>query len=131
MLLRLTITGIDQTIRGVDAAEKLYQQAIAETLEWFGKTVSEEVKADHPYIDRTGGLTRSVGYTVESWRGRFIQVNVFATMPYAEAVEYGTSRSRPYAFLFPKFYKYLGELQQRLQIAVNAALAAGGGIGGA
>jgi hypothetical protein len=127
----LTVTGIDQAIRGADAAEKLYRQAIAETLEWFGKTVSQEVKDDHPYIDRTGVLTRSVGYSVESWRGKFLVVNVFATATYAEAVEYGTSRSRPYPFLFPKFYKYLDELQQRLQIAVNAAIAAGGNIGGA
>jgi hypothetical protein len=131
MFARLVVTGIDQAIRGADAAEALFIKAIEADLEWFGETVSTDAKKDHPYIDRTGELTRSIGYTVESWRGRILQVNVFATASYAEAVEYGTARSRAYPYLFPKFYQYLDALQAKLKVSVNAAIATGGKIGGA
>lgn len=129
--IRLTLTGIDQAIAGVDKVFELYFLYISQELDWFGKTVSEEAKNDHPYMDHTFTLTRSIGYTVEGWTGRTVQVNVFATASYAGEVEFGTSKSRAYPFLFPKFYLYLGELQNRLQAAVNRAFEEGGHFGGA
>lgn len=131
MDIKLTITGIDQAIRGVDKAQELLLKYVAEALDWFGKTVSEAAKEDHPYQDRTGELTRSIGYTVESWNGRTAQVNIFATASYAESVEFGTSKSRAYPFLFPQFYRFLDVLQVKLQDAVNRALTEGGVFGGA
>jgi hypothetical protein len=100
-------------------------------MEWFGKTVSEAAKDDHPYEDHTYVLTRSIGYTVESWSAKTVQVNVYAMAPYAEAVEYGTAKSRAYPFLFPQFYRFLDPLQVKLQNAVNRAISEGGIFGGA
>jgi hypothetical protein len=122
----LTLTGLDEAKLAAEIAERLMLQYVEAELEWFGQTVSQDAKEDHPYQDRTGELTRSIGFTVESWAMNRIQVNVFATATYAEAVEFGTSKSRPYPFLFPKFYLHLDELQFRIQAAVNKAIADAG-----
>lgn len=63
------------------------------------REVIERAKSAHPYTDRTGDLTDSIGE--DGWRfdRRSAQVDVVAAMPYASFVERGTSRSRAYPFL--------------------------------
>lgn len=128
---RLTVTGINEAIQGAELAEKLLKLYVGDALHWFGTTVTREAKEDHPYQDRTGALTRSIGYTVEIWTANTIQINIYATMSYAPAVEFGTATSRAFPFLFPKFYKHIDELMQRINAAVNRALTEGGAAGGA
>lgn len=123
---RLTLTGVEEAIEGADLAEKLLLQYVSEALDWFGRIVSEEAKADHPYEDRTGELTKSIGYTVESWRGNHVQVNVYSLAVYADEIEFGTARSRAYPFIFPRFYAHIEELQTKVKEAVNRALVEGG-----
>jgi hypothetical protein len=119
---RITVTGLDAAISRVALVEELWHKYINESLEWFGKTVSEAAKADHPYQDRTGQLTASIGYRVIPLTGTKAYATVFATMPYAEAVENGTPTSRPYPFIWPKFYQYIPELEQRLEDALFRAI---------
>jgi hypothetical protein len=117
------VTGIDERIRAVDGLDRQLKLNIVVVLEWFGRTVREEMIHTHTFRNRTGRLERSLGYTVEAWTANTIQIMVFATAPYARAVEEGTSRSRPYPYFWPVFYKHLTELYQRLQQAVDSAFA--------
>ncbi len=126
LTIGLTVTGIEDTLARLDGLERQIATNVAAELEWFGKTTSEEMVATHSFKNITGQLERSIGYTVESWSAGKILVNVFAMAPYAQAVEEGTPTSRPYPFFWPVYYKYLPELQERLQKAVDAAYAAFG-----
>lgn len=121
MEYRLTVTGIDDRIRAVQGVERQLKLNIVVALEWFGRTVREEMIHTHTFRNRTGRLERSMGYTVEAWTASTIQINVFALAPYARAVEEGTSRSRPYPYFWQVFYKHLTELYRRLQAAVDSA----------
>jgi hypothetical protein len=97
----------------------------------FGEKVSLGAKWDHPYQDRTGNLTSSIGFTVEVWKNNTAQLNIYATATYADEVEYGTSKSKAYPFLFPKLYEFLPTLQPALAIAAERAIRDGGIAGGA
>jgi hypothetical protein len=119
--ISLTATGIEETIARLDGIARQIAINVSEVLDWFGRTVTEEMQADHTFQNITGRLERSIGYTVESWSAGTVQANVFAMAPYAQAVEEGTPTSRPYPFFWPVIYKYLPELQERLQKAVTAA----------
>jgi hypothetical protein len=68
------------------------------------------VYGDHAYIDRTGWLTDSIGMEFEppgQWDPTagpappLPTLWLFATAPYADAVESGTPHSRPYPFFWP------------------------------
>ena len=143
MILKLQMTGHDLAIDNLQLAKHLMLIYCQVQLDWFGRTVIDEMQkqpplghppggphppdgelpvfGEHAYIDRTGYLTRSMGYTVELWQGHRATVSVFALAPYADAVEYGTTHSRPYPFFFPVFYKYLPILHARLQAAAERA----------
>lgn len=122
----LLVTGIEETLARIDSLERQILLNVAIELEWFGRTVTDEMVADHTFQNITGQLERSIGYTVESWSAGTIQANVFAMAPYAQAVEEGTPTSRPYPFFWPVIYKYLPVLQDRLQKAVDLAYEAWG-----
>lgn len=126
----LLVTGIDDALARLEGLERAIKLAIVVELEWFGRVTTQEMVLTHSFTNRTGRLERSIGYSVESWSGNRALVNVFATAPYAQAVEEGTPTSRPYPFFWQVFYKYLPELQQRLQSAVNEALGQYGAVGG-
>lgn len=119
--ISLLVTGIEEVFDRLDSLERQIQINVAIELEWFGRVTTEEMVATHTFQNITGRLERSIGYTIESWSAGHIQANVFALAPYAQAVEEGTPTSRPYPFFWPVFYKYLPELQERLQKAVSLA----------
>lgn len=121
MRIRFEFTGVNETVRRVHDLPARYRDYIESDLRWFGETVSKAAKEDHPYQDRTGQLTASIGFEIHEFQSGRAQVIVFATMPYAEAVEYGTPTSRPYPYLYPKFYQYLPELMLRLQASLDRA----------
>jgi len=126
---QLMVTGIDEALARLDGLEARIRTNVVAALEWFGQVTTEEMVQTHPFRNITGRLERSIGYTVEQWSAGKVVANIFATAPYAQAVEEGTTSSRPYPFFWPVFYKYLPELQERLQAAVDEAIdqyAAGG-----
>jgi len=120
------VTGIEEVLNRLDSLERQILLNVAIELEWFGRTVTDEMVADHSFQNITGQLERSIGYTIESWNLGTIQANVFAMAPYAQAVEDGTPSSRPYPFFWPVIYKYLPVFQERLQRAVDLAYEAFG-----
>jgi hypothetical protein len=83
------------------------------------------VYGKNAYIDRTGWLTSSVGYSLESMPSwdpsqgtapAFPTLTIYATAPHADAVEYGVpGHSRPYPFFFPLLYELLPELTARIE----------------
>lgn len=140
MIPQLTVVGIDEAIQRADRLQRLFLIYVNAQLDWFGETVTTEMKRGHPpggphpevpgelpvfgehrYIDQTGALTRSIGFTIEQWSNFTIRVHVFAMMPYAIAVEMGTPTSRPYPFFWPVFYKYVPLLMERVRLAVAQA----------
>lgn len=139
-MVRLTATGLDETLQRVSTLRGLFHQRIGETLREWGESVVTKIVEGHPpggphpapgempqygihaYIDRSGRLTRSVGYTVEVWREGVTTLTVFAMMPYADLVEFGTPRSRPYPFFWPVIWAYLPRLQLQLEIDVEALM---------
>lgn len=146
MELKIDMQGLDEAIRQYELAGRLWLIFATTQLEWFGKTVTTEMKeqpplghppggphplsrdeqpvfGEHAYIDRTGYLTRSIGYTIDLWQGHRAVVSVFALAPHADAVEFGTMRSRPYPFFWPVFNKYLPQLEERLHEAAERAVA--------
>ena len=127
-MLRFKLEGVDQAKLGAEHLQRTMIPHVEAAMDWFGRTVVAEAKADHPYQDQTGALTASIGYSLtKSVVGPV--VTVFATVPYADAVEFGTATSRPFPFLFPKFFDLLPEALLRMHIAFNAAFEEAARIG--
>lgn len=138
------MNGLDEAIQQFELSKRLWLIFATTQMEWFGKTVTQEMKdqpplghppgGPHPqggaepvfgqdaYIDQTGYLTRSIGYTVSLWQAHHAVLAVFATAPYADAVEFGTTHSRAYPFFWPVFTKYLPQLEERMQEAAERAI---------
>lgn len=124
MRVTVTHTGIEEEKLRADRYHAAYRRRVWEAMNWFGQVVSQEIKADHPYKDRTGWLTASVGYSMDPlFETGTMSGTVYALAWYASAVEAGTPHSRPYPFFWPKFYKYLPALLDRIQRAGTEALA--------
>lgn len=138
--IRLTATGIDDALARLDGLQLAYRAAIRGVLDRWAKGTVEKIIEGHPpggphppagvqpeygqhaYIDRTGQLTRSVGYTIEAWAERTVTLTVFATMPYAELVEYGTPRSRAYPFFWPVIWDRVPVLEGMLAAEIARVL---------
>lgn len=147
------MAGLDEAIQQYEMAGKLWLLFATTQMEWFGKTVTEEmvnqppfghpwggphpgageqpVFGQHAFIDHSGYLARSIGYTIELWQGQRAVISVFATAPYADAVEFGTTHSRAYPFFWPVFMKYLPQLEGRMQEAAERAIATAANRGAA
>lgn len=74
----------------------LYQAADIAT-----KAVADFAKLNHPYTDRTTNLTQSIQQGTIVILDSGVDATVEARQPYASFVEMGTSRSKPYPFLWP------------------------------
>lgn len=132
----------------IDATRRFanYRNEIHDAMRWFGEEVTKRMKEGHPpggpwpapgampepgkhaYIDRTGWLTDSIGFSLEAmptWdlRGTapaLPTLMVFATAPHAAAIEYGVpGHSRP----FPFFYFHIFELVPELTSRIDAIMA--------
>lgn len=119
----LTVTGIDDALARVDGLEHAIRLAVVVELEAFGRLVTHEMIETHTFQNITGQLERSIGYSVEAWRGNAIVLNIYALASYAQEVEEGTPNSRPYPFFWPAIYTHLPELEPRLRTAVTTVLA--------
>lgn len=72
------------------ALRRRVKEAVTEVLE----EMVEFARSYHPYEDRTGTLTRSIGAQVDDFRGSLLTARFTAEAPYAAEVEYGTSPHR-------------------------------------
>lgn len=119
-----------------------YRNELVEVLHWFGETAVEFMKDGHPpggphpagkdlpvygenrYIDDTGWLTDSIGYTIEPYHtwtpgeglaSALPTLRVFATAPYASAIEFGVpGHARPYPFFWPTIELLLPEASAKI-----------------
>lgn len=128
----------------IDAVRRFatYRGELVEALRWMGNTASERLKQGHPpggphpgpgelpvygthaYIDRTGWLTASMGFTLEPYRtwdpktgtaSALPTLYIFATAPHADAVEWGVpGHSRPYPFFWPLIEELLPLAMERV-----------------
>lgn len=113
---------IDELINQLDAYEQSYWQLVNDSLKWFGEEVTQAMKIQHPYHDRTGHLTSTIGYEFYEWANDYAAVTVYALADYAEEVEFGTVHARPYPYYWPKMYEFLPQLIDRIQLAANGLI---------
>lgn len=78
--------------------------------------IHEWINARRSFTPRTGQLQQSIGWKFDQGTGIS---SVYANMPYAGSVEYGTSRSRAYPYLNPS-----ADSQRRINLLRQAALEA-------
>jgi hypothetical protein len=126
-----------------------YRGELVETLRWFGEQAVTIMKEAHPpggphpamgelpvypahkYIDRSGWLTDSIGFTLEPFQvwepgagsaPALPTLTIFATAPYAVAVEYGVpGHSRPFSFFWPTIERLLPEAAERIAAIMTKA----------
>lgn len=127
--LKMKVGDFSETFDSIDTLLKDIQTLQSEGLEWYGKTATTAMKDKHDadaheiqrYINRTYYLTTSIGYDVVKLGAEIWRLRMFAPPFYAEAVEYGTPRSRAYPFFWPAVY---GFEQQALGSMTRAWLSA-------
>lgn len=92
--------GLDDVKRNLNAAiNRMVAQAAAAGDE-SAHYLEAYAKSTAPFTDRSKYLRNSIKGSSEAHPDH-VQVMVSANMEYAAFVELGTSRSRPYAFLWP------------------------------
>ena len=101
---------------------QLREKYIKEALEIAAEKMVNYAKDNHPYTDRTGFLSDSISRQETQSSGNNHSIEIGAYMKYAEAVEYGTSRSAPYPFLLPAIETNRDFLQQIVDAAELKAL---------
>lgn len=125
-MIRLTITGVEETIADVDRRLALMHEGVEQDLDWFGRTTSEEMIETHTFQNRTFRLEGSIGYDVHPFDSADeAAVEVFAHAEYASQVEFGhpgPPAARPYPFFYPVWFKWEPILMERLQGTVEQAL---------
>lgn len=108
--------------------ERFLNAELSSAVQSASRLVRDAAKAGHAYQDRTGDLTRSIRVITLSGRATdgTLSGGVIATMFYASFVEDGTSRMRPYQYLFTAYYLNSNEiLQLRDDALENAVFRAG------
>jgi len=120
-MLEITITGLPQVLANLDRFEKIVEKEIMEAENYLGMKIRDFARSNHPYKDRTGNLTHSINVDPAKKEGAFITTKIFAGQEYAPPVEFGTSRSRPYPFLFPALAAHETQAKQVMKGAVERA----------
>lgn len=116
------------TITGADAWAARADRAVMEGLESAVREIARiavaDAKATHPYTDRTGNLTESIGPMPVTVDGARVTGGVEAQMPYAKHVEEGTSRMEALPFLGPALARAEGDADRIVLDALDEALRA-------
>lgn len=81
--------------------------------------VANEARGNHPYTDRTQNLTNAIAPGKITVGLNFMSGEVVAQKEYAEFVEQGTSRSRPFPYLGPALLREIPRFRQRVANAVK------------
>jgi hypothetical protein len=119
----ITFSGVGAAKERVGRVMDAIHDRVEGVLQMWATAVITDMQADHPYEDRTGELTGSIGFDIIEFGGGPVALAVlFANAAYAEYVEYGTSHARPYPFFWPMIYKHLPDLEVELQEAIVIAM---------
>jgi hypothetical protein len=127
----LRLNGLQEALDRMAGLERAYQQAVIDEFRNWAELVTARMQANHDndahdiqrYINRSWYLTRSIGYTIEPWRQGKASLILFATAPYAQAVEEGIpGRSRPYPFFWKEVYGHQDALIDNLRQAAAEAV---------
>lgn len=112
----ITIKPVDfsPTLRAVDQLIAQMEYVPRGPLEKYGHDATSEMKEQHDrdahaiqrYVNRTFYLSTSIGWEVQHPSDAVWRLRMFAPPWYAEAVEYGTSRSQPYPFFWIEVYAF-------------------------
>lgn len=110
--------------RALRRAPREVSAEIARAINFITTDIANQAKADHPYIDRTGNLTNSIGI-VPARAAIFGEISgsAQATMAYAEPVEFGVDgHSQPYPFMGPAFERWAGRIEEQIVRGANRGL---------
>jgi len=95
------VNGQEELLRNLSKYEAEKVKDIYEAAAAVQAIVVNDARADHPYKDRTTNLTKSIMAGVVNVEDDNVTAEVKAEAEYASYVEMGTSRSKPYPFLYP------------------------------
>ncbi len=127
LIPKITITGVEEALRDVDARFEAMRDGIEGDLDTFGRDAAQEMVDTHTFQNRTFRLEGSIGYDVTPFGPtNHASVELHAMADYASEVEeghMGPPAARPYPFFWPVFYKRAPLLDNQLQVTVDNALA--------
>lgn len=101
-LIEVTIDGMSDLLKNIDLLKNNTINAQAVGMALVTVDVANYAKQNHPFQNRTEKLENSIQpLPVKLDKDNVIEGSDRASMEYAEPVEFGTSRSRPYPFMIP------------------------------
>jgi phage gpG-like protein len=123
------IAGAEKVKINMALAQKDIVARVAVAIEKTCVDVSNHAKANHArssnphgmgrFISQTGTLIRSITPELTSVTPTLITGVVYSNMEYAAFVELGTSRNRPYPYLWPALVANANRLRQRVEAALK------------
>jgi len=114
---------IDQFLHNLELLPKRIEENCRLALSEVLQQMVSYARANHPYKDRSGNLTASIGADVGGFNSGKISASFYALAEYAQDVEYGTHRgSPPLPFMRPTIERFKPELEAALQRAMQSAL---------
>lgn len=110
----------------VDAVQAMRDEvarALPQAITAGARLVALHAKVNHPYTNRTGRLERHTEhqFTTGSMPGGY-RAEVHGGMPYGSFVEEGTSRSRPYPYLWPAWVETRDTVAHIIEASVVGAM---------
>jgi HK97 gp10 family phage protein len=117
--LHTTITGADEWAARADRA---VMEGLESAVTEIARLAVADAVATHPYTDRTGNLTASIGPMPVTVDGGVVRGGVEAQMPYARFVEEGTSRMDALPFLGPALARTEADADRIVLDALDTAL---------
>ena len=115
--MSLQVLGRDQLVHNLAKVQGELLDALVVAVEISQAGVSNFAKANHPYVDRTGQLTNSIQPGAVVVAKDNITGEIIADKAYASWVELGTSRSRPFPFLYPALAQEAQKFSNRVRNA--------------
>jgi len=131
MTTRSHISGTQQVINNMFMAKDLILKRIGEAIEKTAIDVANHAKAEHergsdPHSRERFESQHGGSGLVGSIKSELITISyakaegaVYATKEYAANVELGTSRSRPYPFMWPALVAMSDKYEQRMEAAIG------------
>ena len=120
------ISGAQKIANNILRAKNTMLDRIAEAVEKTAVDVSNHAKANHVrgvahgmgrFEVDTGVLHRSITPKLEKVTFKEVTAVVFTNVEYAIPVEFGTSKTRPYPFMFPALIANQRNLLERMKKA--------------
>ncbi len=118
------VGGTQRVLNNMMLAKSETLREIAEAVEKSAVDVANHAKAGHEgnrahmnkrYQNQTGNLTQSIRSALTKVGFDLVEAATFTSMEYAVGVELGTSRNRPYPFLWPALLANQESFKERLK----------------